>query len=279
MYKQADGVAMGSPLGLALANIFVGYYEEKFFSQTRKSPTYFRYVDDTFAIFDQKAEADEFLTKLNCLHPFLRFTFEKEKGKCLLFLDVNVKRTDNGFEISAYRKLIFTGQYLHWELFSALKCKIGLIFLLVHRALMICIKHKLNEEIARIKKILLAQWLLKNIVNAQIAKKIAQFCTLKQFGTEKCHVYLRVPGIGNPSTNLEKEVKRAVESCCDLVSTRLVFTFRRMLPEAGKDVLPTTQKSFIIYEYKYVERTSQRLQDRIKQHVPQWFRQQLICLR
>ena len=40
-------------------------------------------------------------------------------------------------------------------------------------------------------------------------------------------------------------------------------------------------KSFAIYEYKchcdcrYVGRTSQRLQDRIKQHVPQWLRQQL----
>ena len=32
MYKQTDGVAMRSPLGPALANIFVGYYEEKLFS-------------------------------------------------------------------------------------------------------------------------------------------------------------------------------------------------------------------------------------------------------
>ena len=55
MYKQTDGVAMGSPLGPALANIFVGYYEEKLFSQTQKPPTYFRYVDDTFAIFDHEA--------------------------------------------------------------------------------------------------------------------------------------------------------------------------------------------------------------------------------
>ena len=90
MYKQTDGVAMVSPLGPALANIFVGYYEEKLFSQTQKPPTYFRYVDDTFAIFDHEAEADKFLIKLNCLHPFLKFTFEKEKGKCLPFLDVYV---------------------------------------------------------------------------------------------------------------------------------------------------------------------------------------------
>ena len=92
---------------------------------------------------------------------------------------------------------------------------------------------------------------------------------------------MRVPWIGYLSTNLEKEVTTAVESCYGSVSTRLVFTSRRMLPVARKDVLPIIQKSFAIYEYKchcdsrYVERTSQRLQEHIKQHAPQWLRQQL----
>ena len=146
---------------------------------------------------------------------------------------------------------------------------------------MICTKRRLNEEIERIKKILLDNSYPKNIINTQITKKIAQFSTLQQFGPEKCPVYLRVPWIGKPSTNLEKEVKTAVESCYGSVITRLVFTSKRMLPVARKDVLPAIQKSFVIYEYKchcdsrYVERTSQRLQHRIKQHVPQWLRQQL----
>ena len=60
---------MRSVLDPALANIFVRDDEGKLFSQTQKLPTYLRYVDDTFAIFDHKTEADEFLNKLNCPYP------------------------------------------------------------------------------------------------------------------------------------------------------------------------------------------------------------------
>ena len=115
---------------------------------------------------------------------------------------------------------------------------------------MICTKRRLNGEIERIKKILLDNGYPKNVVNAQIAEKIAQFSTLKRFGPEKCPVYLRVPWIGKPYINLGKEVITAVESCYGFVITSLVFTSKRMLPAARKDVPPTTQKSLVIYQYK-----------------------------
>ena len=106
---------------------------------------------------------------------------------------------------------------------------------------MICTKRGLNEQIKRFKKILLDNGFPKNVINAQIAEKIAQFSTLKRFGLEKCLVSLRVPWIGKPSTNLEKEVKTAMESCCGSVGTRLVLMSKRMLPVSRKDVLPTIQ--------------------------------------
>ena len=74
MYRQIDVVVMGSPLGLALVNIFVGFHEEKLFSHVPKPLTYFRYVDGTFAIFSHKVHSNMFL-ELNHLHLSLKFTF------------------------------------------------------------------------------------------------------------------------------------------------------------------------------------------------------------
>ena len=80
-----------------------------------------------------------------------------------------------------------------------------------------------------------------------------------------------------------KNVKMAVESCYGSITTRVVFTFKCMLPVACKDVLPTTLKSSIIYEYlchcdsRYIGQTSEQLQDRIKQHISKWLQQQVKC--
>ena len=59
---------------------------------------------------------------------------------------------------------------------------------------MICTKRRFNEKIESIKKVLLDNGYSKNVVNAQIAKKIAQFSNLRRFGSEKCLLYLRVFG-------------------------------------------------------------------------------------
>ena len=93
MYQPKDGFAMGSPLGPALANIFVGFHEERLFDCDQKPGVYFRYVDGTYTIFKTEAECDIFLKHLNNLRPALHFTFEKEENDSLPFLDVLVEKS------------------------------------------------------------------------------------------------------------------------------------------------------------------------------------------
>ena len=113
MYRKIDGVAIGSPLGPALANIFVGYYESKLFNKISKPTVYCRYVDDTFSLFQRETDFQKFLNCFNSLHPSLKLTNEIEINSSLPFLDVLVTKSNNKFITSVYQKPTFTGQYIH----------------------------------------------------------------------------------------------------------------------------------------------------------------------
>ena len=104
MYRQIDRVTMGSPFGHVLANIFVDYYESKIFNEISKPTIYCQFVDDTIFLFHKKTE-------------ILKFTNKIETNNSLPFLHVLVTKSNNKFITLVYRKPIFTGQYIHLNLF------------------------------------------------------------------------------------------------------------------------------------------------------------------
>ena len=274
MHRQIDGVAMGSPLGPALANIFVGYQEAKLFNIAKRPLLYFRYVDDTFAVFNNEKDCNTFLTHLNSLHLSLRFTYEKKSNHSLPFLDVLVERHDSEFLTSVYRKPTFAGQYLRWNFFSPQKRKMNLIGTLVHRALMICSKKKLDTELGKIRSILLENGYPEHAINSAFKRKLQQLNSNSVHTVEKCPVYLHIIWIGNVSMKFEKQITSVVKRCFFSVKPHVIFNTRQLLPATKKDVLPSHHHSNVIYEFvchsdsRYVGRTSQRLEERIKQHLP-----------
>ena len=82
-YDQIDGVAMGSPLGPVLANLFMGYYETIWLNTFREGEIIFyrRYVDDIICLFNCESDADKFFEFLNSQYPNVNFTFEKQVNK------------------------------------------------------------------------------------------------------------------------------------------------------------------------------------------------------
>ena len=70
------------------------------------------------------------------------------------------------------------------------------------------------------------------------------------------------------------QIKTAVKRCYFAIEPRFVYTTRPLLPATQKNVLPALHQSKIVYQFlchcdsRYIGRISQRLQQRIKQHVP-----------
>ena len=179
-------------------------------------------------------------------------------------MDVLVTKSNNKFITSVYRKLIFKGQYIHWNFFEPKQRKTNLIDNLTHRALKICSKSTLKHELDNIRSILVQNGYPEFLIDSRISKKLLRFQQSTK-GPKKCPVYVKLPWIDENSLKFERKIKLSINNFFGAVQPRVVFSTRRILPAIHKDVLPTFQQSNVVYEYvchsysRYVGRTSQRL--------------------
>ena len=162
--------------------------------------------------------------------------------------------------------------------FGPSKRKKNLISTLVHRALRICSKSLLQQELENIRVILRDNGYPESIIDRGISNKLARFQSFSKFGPNKCPVYLKLLWIGNISLKFENKIKFFVKHCFRAVEPRVLFSTRKILPSIHKDAVPSIQQSMVVYEYvcrcdcRYVGRTSLRFEERIKQHVPNFIR-------
>ena len=186
-----------------------------------------------------------------------------------------MEKKQNKFVTSVYRKPTFTGQYTRWESFGPKKKRnTNLIGILVYQALEICSEEKLAPELNAIRRILWKNGYPEDVINLGI--KISGFGAPKREGPEKCPVSLKIPWIANVSLKFEIQTKNAVNKCFGSTFTRVIFSTRKTMPSICKDRLPSIHRSNVVYKYLchcgsvYVGRTSQRLEDRINQHIPKF---------
>ena len=217
IYKQIDGVAMGSPLGPTLANVFMCHMEKKWLQDCPshfKPVLYRRYVDDTFLLFTDDNHIDQFLMFLNSQHPNISFTCDKEVNGILSFLDIKLKRDSTHFKTSIYRKPTFTGLLSKFYDFSPLQYKENLISTLVCRAFRISSDYfSFDSEIQFLKSILQQNgYPLKfneNQIHGMLKKLYSPFGqeTVLNYDVPKPIVYFTTYYLGNISKTLSTDVK------------------------------------------------------------------------
>ena len=261
MFRQIEGVSMGSPLGPILANIFVGFHERHLFDKFPKPFTYLWYV--------------KFFDTLNRLHSSLSFTMEEESNGQLPFLDVLVERGDWSFLTSIYRKPTFTGLYLNWYSFVPKSRKLNLIRCLFYRALNICSECKIDNEVRAIRDIFIDNGYPEDVIDSNIKYTVTKFRdTNKVFGPLKCSVYFRLPWVGFATKSIANKIGSFVYHSYNAFNLRPIFTSRPAFNSINKDKLPIFKQSNLIYKFTcrcnstYIGMTCQRLEVRVRQHIP-----------
>ena len=214
------------------------------------------------------------------MHPALEFTIEIEKNDCLPFLDVQITKANNSFNTSVFRKKTFTGLYQRWDSFCPMSMKLNLIDMLVHRAVKICSKSQLTDELEKVRSILVGNGYPLEVIEKNINLKLKKYECAPTLGPRKCPVYLKLPYLGDTSEKVSKVIRSNVEEVYNSVKVRIIYSTRSCFPASRKDAIPILSISNVIYQYKckncdcsYIGRTTKRLYDRICEHVPRCIRQ------
>ena len=111
----------------------------------------------------------------------------------------------------------------------------------------------------------LVDWLIKNTVERK---------QIEPGEEEARYVSIWLPWIANRSTEFCRSIKQAVQKAFTRTVPRVIFTTSPAFSGRAKDVLPIMAKSCIVYEFKcrckqaYIGKTTQRLSDRVNQHIP-----------
>ena len=110
---QVDGVAMGSPLGPVLADLFLIELEKAILPELTECNKYWkRYVDDRI-LFVKLGAINHIIIKVYSFDKNIKFTFEKEDKGTLSSLDVLIQRNSNSIVRTIFRKPTNNDIYLN----------------------------------------------------------------------------------------------------------------------------------------------------------------------
>ena len=258
VYKQIDGVAMGNSLGPILANIFMAHLEEEaILNNTNEfQPAFYRrYVDDTFCVFNNLREAEQFLEFMNGVHPSMSFDMETEVEGKLGFLDTWVQRTGSGSaQLSTKVKHTDRGLFYHIKSFVPDKQKFNLVYNLVNRIYRIASNMTIfDTDFKSLKQRLLSNGFPARLVCECADKVLTKHRTTDQpeetITVSKRPVTMCLPFLGPLSYAVKRDLLALINKFYPSVELRIVFSrgFKIRNLFAYKDRFPSRCRSMLVY--------------------------------
>ena len=139
LYEQVFGTAMGSPVSVVIANLYMEDWEQRALATCPsdiKPSLWLRYVDDVMEKVPVNSK-ERLTAHLNTVDPTgsIQVTCEEEQNKALPMLDAKATRqADGSLEVSVFRKKTHTDQYLAFQSHHPLHHKLGVIRTLLDRS-------------------------------------------------------------------------------------------------------------------------------------------------
>ena len=258
-YCQVDGVAMGSPLGPTLANLFLCHHETTWLEDcpVQFKPVYYRrYVDDVLVLFKSKDHVKKFLRYANSKHPNIEFSYEEEEDNKLPFLDIEISRVNGNFVTSLYRKSTFSGVYLNFNSYLPREYKEGLLYTLLYRSYRISFNYlRLDEEIEKLKLIWQKNSFPLHFIDNCVYRFLNKLFIKRnkdKTQSDKKEVRISLPYLGVISIQLMKRLRDIYRTCYPELKLNVVFNSKRRFKSGFlfKDVIPKDISSLVIYKYK-----------------------------
>ena len=285
LYKQTQGVAMGSPLGPVLANIFMCELENNMVPKLDKELYgWKRFVDDIFAYTEPK-NIDNIMARLNDFHENIKFKYEFEKDGKIPFLDVLVIRTEgNQIETTVYRKTTHTNIYINWNSYAPTNWKYVTAQILIKRAYSICsTQGLLRKELTFLEDVLCGfnnyplTFVRRIIKKEEIATKRREVpkenITINQ---EQNSLHLHLPYAGAIGEKLVTKVQNIIKTNIPNTVMRATYNSQRLSSRfTAKDPIKFEHRHNITYYGKcgkndcnedYTGQTKRRIQERIIDH-------------
>ena len=284
-YIQVDGVSMGSPLGGTFADFYMSQLENKLLSENKISNPlhYFRYVDDTFVIFNSPSHVHHFKRRLES-NSKLNFTHEKMVDSTFHFLDLSMRiGSDGSLHTSVYIKPTDGGLYTNFQSHVPLQYKKSVVSSLVIRALKFssstCAQ---TAEIKRLKQVFANNGYPQKLIDGIIRDKMRKFMSPAPEPIDEGNTfYFPIQNLSNFTSGtkeIQTIVRDHVESCSSDKEVK-VLTFFRPTKLSNKFSTRSSvcdlERCGVVYAFScsepncnmgYIGHTTQMLNKRISQH-------------